>query len=144
MNPFTQYQTYGSGYGGVTQGTGLNIFDPVYLIATIAVLFLILLIIREFFTWYWKLNKIVSLLEDIKKNTSAARTISAIPTAKTEQPMVTKNIPVQIPKEVRKIKTFDEIIRENPQIKNILAIILFILLMWGLYYFVFKQFLNLG
>jgi predicted CDP-diglyceride synthetase/phosphatidate cytidylyltransferase len=28
------------------------------------------LILREFMAWYWKTNKIIELLEDIKKNTS--------------------------------------------------------------------------
>lgn len=36
-----------------------------WLIAIIVVFFLI----REILTWYWKINKIVSLLEDIEENT---------------------------------------------------------------------------
>ncbi len=44
--------------------------DPVYLILDLAILLLVFLILREILCWYWKINKIVSLLEDIKKNTS--------------------------------------------------------------------------
>jgi len=29
----------------------------------------IFFVLRELFTWYWKLNKIVKLLEDIEENT---------------------------------------------------------------------------
>ncbi len=29
----------------------------------------IFFVLRELFTWYWKLNKIVRLLEDIEENT---------------------------------------------------------------------------
>lgn len=29
----------------------------------------IFLLLREIFTWYWKINKIISLLEKIEKNT---------------------------------------------------------------------------
>jgi ABC-type uncharacterized transport system permease subunit len=32
------------------------------------ILTLIFLVLREFFCWYWKVNKIVELLEDIKEN----------------------------------------------------------------------------
>lgn len=37
---------------------------------SLLLLFLIFLLMREFLTWYWKINKIVNLLEDIKNNTS--------------------------------------------------------------------------
>lgn len=38
---------------------------------------LFLFIVREILTWYWKINKIVSLLEDIKENTKQkAHTVS--------------------------------------------------------------------
>jgi hypothetical protein len=30
----------------------------------------IFLVLREFFAWYWKINKIVKLLEDINENTA--------------------------------------------------------------------------
>jgi hypothetical protein len=33
------------------------------------ILFLFFLLIREFVTWYWKLNRIVNLLEKIEENT---------------------------------------------------------------------------
>jgi hypothetical protein len=32
------------------------------------------LILREIFCWYWKINKVVSLLEDIEKNTRKPET----------------------------------------------------------------------
>ena len=35
----------------------------------IAAAFLFFLLIREIVMWYWKINKIVGLLEDIKENT---------------------------------------------------------------------------
>ena len=45
-------------------------FSPVLIILVVILLFLIF---RALVLWYWKVNKIVSLLEDIKKNTSPAK-----------------------------------------------------------------------
>ncbi len=45
----------------------------------------IFFLLREFFCWYWKINKIVNLLEDIKNNTSAKKNIPLIQSIKTEQ-----------------------------------------------------------
>ncbi len=42
----------------------------VYIIIGVLLLMLAFLALREFFCWYWKINKIVGLLEDIKKNTT--------------------------------------------------------------------------
>lgn len=41
----------------------------------IIISFLIFILIREFFTWYWKINRIISLLEDIEENTNTRREI---------------------------------------------------------------------
>lgn len=35
----------------------------------VCVAVLVFLVLREVFTWYWKINKIVDLLEKIEKNT---------------------------------------------------------------------------
>jgi len=35
----------------------------------IGIIFIIFLLIREFVTWYWKINQIVSLLKEIRENT---------------------------------------------------------------------------
>ena len=47
------------------------------------VLILIFLLIREIFTWYWKINRIVELLEQIERNTH-----------KEGQPTITEDIKV--------------------------------------------------
>ncbi|MCL4400070.1 hypothetical protein M1506_02210 [Patescibacteria group bacterium] len=41
----------------------INPWDVIMWVALVVCLFIIL---REFFCWYWKINKIVSSLEDIK------------------------------------------------------------------------------
>ncbi len=41
----------------------------------IIISFLIFILIREFLTWYWKINRIISLLEDIEENTNTRREI---------------------------------------------------------------------
>jgi len=47
-----------------------NLFpNPTTIFFGIAILFLILLILRELCCWYWKINKIVGLLQDIRENT---------------------------------------------------------------------------
>lgn len=43
------------------------------LIGLILIALIIFLIIREFLTWYWKINRIVELLERIEENTKAAK-----------------------------------------------------------------------
>jgi hypothetical protein len=43
---------------------------PVSILLAISAFILIALGIREIILWYWKINKIVSLLESIKENTS--------------------------------------------------------------------------
>ena len=45
--------------------------EVIDILLALGALFLFFLIVREFWTWYWKLNKIVSLLEDIKENTTS-------------------------------------------------------------------------
>jgi hypothetical protein len=42
----------------------------IFIVIIAVILILLFLILREFFCWYWKINKIVDLLEDIKQNTS--------------------------------------------------------------------------
>ncbi len=44
-------------------------FDPIGILIFIGIIILLFLLFREILTWYWKINKIVSLLEDIKWNT---------------------------------------------------------------------------
>jgi len=41
----------------------------VQILITLGIIVLVFLLIREILTWYWKINKVVSLLEDIKRNT---------------------------------------------------------------------------
>jgi len=43
--------------------TGGNIF------ITLGIFLLLFFVFREIFTWYWKVNKMVSLLEQIEENT---------------------------------------------------------------------------
>lgn len=47
-------------------------FSTGFLVFIIIVL-LLFIIFREFFTWYWKINKIISLLEDIEHNTNTRK-----------------------------------------------------------------------
>lgn len=51
----------------------LNIFDPIVLFFWLGLVVLIFLILREVFCWYWKINKIVNLLEKIEKNTKQSK-----------------------------------------------------------------------
>jgi predicted signal transduction protein with EAL and GGDEF domain len=44
--------------------------DPYYLIIAILVAFVVFLLMREVVAWYRKTNEIISLLKDIKENTS--------------------------------------------------------------------------
>lgn len=44
-------------------------FSPVSIALVIIVILLLFLIIREIVCWYWKINKIVDLLEKIEDNT---------------------------------------------------------------------------
>ncbi|MEX0931853.1 MAG: hypothetical protein WDZ88_03840 [Candidatus Paceibacterota bacterium] len=44
-----------------------NIFPRIFAVIVIGVIFF--LIFRELVTWYWKLNRIIELLEEIKENT---------------------------------------------------------------------------
>ena len=46
----------------------MNSWNVLIVILVIAAFF----VLREVMTWYWKLNKIVSLLEEIKENTKQA------------------------------------------------------------------------
>jgi len=52
----------------------MNIFQLIginqsNILIILIVIFVIFLIIRELLTWYWKINKIVRLLEQIEENT---------------------------------------------------------------------------
>ena len=50
---------------------GLILFQElgISLLVWVALAVLFFLLLREFFTWYWKINKIVKLLEQIERNT---------------------------------------------------------------------------
>ncbi len=53
-----------------------------YLILALIILvvqILLFFIFREIFLWYWKINKIVDLLGEIKKNTSTKNTEVVLP-----------------------------------------------------------------
>lgn len=60
-----------------TQVLLLNAIGGGMLFAIIGIL--IFLLLREFWCWYFKINRIVSLLEDIEENTRVARTFPATP-----------------------------------------------------------------
>ena len=48
-----------------------DMFGALFMGAAVVFIFLLIfLVCREIVTWYWKINKIVDLLEDIKENTS--------------------------------------------------------------------------
>ena len=53
------------------QNSGIRMDSPIVsvLVAIVGAI-AFFLIIREILTWYWKINRIVSLLEKIEKNTS--------------------------------------------------------------------------
>ncbi len=42
---------------------------------TLGVLILVFFLVREILCWYWKVNKIVELLGDIKDNTSTSKAL---------------------------------------------------------------------
>lgn len=42
-------------------------------LVVLAIIFVVMLIVRAFWLWYWKVNRIVNLLEDIEKNTRAEK-----------------------------------------------------------------------
>lgn len=42
----------------------------IFIIIGIIVFIVIFLLLREFWCWYWKVNKIITLLEKIEQNTS--------------------------------------------------------------------------
>jgi hypothetical protein len=44
-------------------------FSPQNIVIWVCLLILIFLALRELATWYWKINKIVNLLEKIERNT---------------------------------------------------------------------------
>jgi len=44
--------------------------QPVYWLLGIGILILLFALLREVTCWYWKVNKIVELLKDIKVNTT--------------------------------------------------------------------------
>jgi len=44
--------------------------DIISIVIGVALLIVLFLLLREFWCWYWKISKIVDLLEDIKENTS--------------------------------------------------------------------------
>ncbi len=46
-----------------------NFFDPISFLIVLGILVALFLIFRELVTWYWKINKIVDILERIEKNT---------------------------------------------------------------------------
>lgn len=45
--------------------------SALYIVISILIIALVFLVIRLFVLWYWRVNEIVSLLEQIKNNTSA-------------------------------------------------------------------------
>ena len=51
--------------------SSLKVNENMTVLIYIAVALIIFLIFREVVTWYWKINKIVSLLEKIEENTRA-------------------------------------------------------------------------
>ena len=51
-------------------GGGQSFF--VTMLMTTVILFVVFLILREFFCWYWKINQIVSLLSDINNKLSVS------------------------------------------------------------------------
>ena len=51
----------------------MNSWNVLIVILVIAAFF----VLREVMTWYWKLNRIVSLLEEIKENTKRAAVAGA-------------------------------------------------------------------
>ncbi|RJQ29325.1 hypothetical protein C4571_01705 [Candidatus Parcubacteria bacterium] len=57
-----------------------NSFRPGDVLIALGVAILIFLALREFLCWYWKINKIVGLLEDIKENTKKPPLTSTEPT----------------------------------------------------------------
>ena len=46
-----------------------NFFDPISFLIVLGILVALFLIFRELVAWYWKINKIVDILERIEKNT---------------------------------------------------------------------------
>jgi hypothetical protein len=56
---------------GLTSSSTAPLFDPNY-VAVVAFLaaFILFLLMREVFAWYWKTNEIIKLLKEIKENTS--------------------------------------------------------------------------
>lgn len=50
--------------------TGFQSIPTLYLFWGVLVVIIIFLLVREFWLWYWKINKIVSLLEEITRNTN--------------------------------------------------------------------------
>ena len=63
---------------------GLPQPDPVLLLLGFGLLVVIFLLLREVVCWYWKLNRIVALLEAIQRNTAKPR--EPKPTAQTSTP----------------------------------------------------------
>lgn len=47
-----------------------NTIDPWAVLFGLGVLILIFILLRELVCWYWKINRVVELLEDIKENTT--------------------------------------------------------------------------
>jgi hypothetical protein len=63
-NSCSSFSSLSLQYGRAVRGTGTSelIFGVIF---GFAVLILLFLVLREFFCWYWKINRIVSLLEKI-------------------------------------------------------------------------------
>lgn len=56
-----------------------------YGIFGLVVLFIIMLLFRELACWYWKINKIVKLLEKIEKNTNKNEIVQETEVKKTPE-----------------------------------------------------------
>jgi hypothetical protein len=56
----------------------LNIIE--YIIGCVGLTIVVFLVFREVLTWYWKINKMVDLLEKIEKNTRVSEVEEEIPT----------------------------------------------------------------
>lgn len=69
-------------------------FDPVPLLLWIGIAICLFFILREVFCWYWKINKIVDSLEDIKSILRATNKL--LSSTQQETPAPSSNAPAKM------------------------------------------------
>jgi hypothetical protein len=69
-------------YAQFQRSSSIGVSELIYVLGVLLILIVVMLILREFACWYWKINEIVSLLKDIKGTLGSS---STCPKAKIEE-----------------------------------------------------------